>query len=174
MTHPTDSPASPAAPTRPAGGEGFLPLFLAVLTGGLVVLGLQLWQDGPAPPPAAPRPAYVIVDSDTLLQAQLQQAFTRPGRREASAGPQVAAEMQQALETAFERYTRQGLAVLHKAAVIAAPPALDVTAAVAQDLGIAPEFLDNARHFQRTGELPALPPAAEPDPRPPAPAPAAP
>lgn len=194
MTHPTDSraPAATAAPSldpaRPATTEGFLPLFLAVLTGGLLVLGLQLWQDWtvPRPAPVAQRPAYVIVDSDTLLQAQLQQSFSQPGRRADAAAPQVAAEMQQALASAFERYTQQGLAVLHKAAVIAAPPALDVTAAVAQDLGIPPEFLDNARRFQRTGELPAIAPVAEsapvsgagaapsPAPPPPRPLPAAP
>lgn len=169
MPHDIDPPpaAGTATPPPTTTADGFLPLFLAVLSGGLLVLGLQIWRE---PPPAAARPPYVVVDSDTLLQAQLQQSLTQPGGREGASAPEIAEAMRQELAAAFDRYTQRGLAVLHKAAVIAYPPAVDVTEAVARDLGLPPEFLANARHFQQTGELPAWPPAAA---APPANAPAA-
>lgn len=157
-----EAPSRAAAPAPPRRGasEGVLPLFVAVVAGGLLVTGLQLvWL--PAPATVINRPAYVVLDTDTLLQAQLQQAFTRGEDRRDVAAEEIAREMQTALTAAFEQYTRQGYAVLHKAAVIAAPPALEVTDAVAAQLGIPAELLDSARHFQQTGEV-ALPPGAAP------------
>lgn len=95
-------------------------------------------------------PAFVVVDSDTLLQAKLQDSLMG-----GMAKPdEIAEEFRESLDEAFEIYTQRGISIAHKNAFMAYPQEYDVTKRIASALAISDETIASVLEFQRTGKLP--------------------
>ncbi len=160
-THPEPTPSAPVSgaldsPRQPPArrGDGFAPAVLA----GFFAATMVLWgywffidrHDGASTTDSKDYPAFVVVDSDTLLQAKLQDALMV-----GMANPnEIAEEFRESLDEAFEIYTQRGISIAHKNAFMAYPKEYDVTNRIAAALSISDETIASVLEFQRTGKLP--------------------
>lgn len=142
-----DNPPHPPARRT----DAVLASLLAGVFGATTVLwGYWFFIDRHDGQDAKDYPAFVVVDSDTLLQAKLQESLMG-----GMAKPdEIAEEFRESLDEAFEIYTQRGISIAHKNAFMAYPKEYDVTKRIASALSISDETIASVLEFQRTGKLP--------------------
>jgi hypothetical protein len=138
-------------PRQRTAADGIVASVMAGLFGATVVLwGYWFFVDRHAGVVDDTYPPIVVVDSDTLFQAKIQQIMMSGDPPSTGLAEQV----RESLDEAFLIYTERGMTIAHKDALIAYPKAYDVTMRIAQALSIDEETIASVRDFQRTGQLP--------------------
>jgi hypothetical protein len=120
-------------------GMGMGRVALVAGSAAMAVLAV-MWMSGakidlPFGKKEEPVPAVVMLDSVRIIEGAIKQITEKPGITD----QQVQAEgerVSKALEGVLASYTSKGVTVLAKGAVIALPAWLDVTDAVAKEIGV--------------------------------------
>lgn len=148
----SEQPGADPQPARASPRDAsIIPFFFASLFGALFGMwGYWFIFDRAPGDEQGGLPEVVVVDSDTLLQAKIQETILAGGPSDDA----TAQAFREAMQEAFMVYTSRGISVLHSSALMAYPQEFDVTERVADVLGLAPESLASVREFQRTGQLP--------------------
>lgn len=146
-THGDDSQPT----SRHGGGGDVIPFFLAALFGAMTAIwGYWFFFSDDKEPDENRFPEFVVVESDTLLQAKIQETIMSGAEN----SEEIAETFKATMQEAFKVYTNRGVSVMHMNALMAFPEEYDVTMRMAQQLGIAEETIASVREFQRTGQLP--------------------